>query len=57
MKTSHLDAVQGSFEQRSETYKWYFERVAEKMTLQCAKSNSSISGWARKQGSAVRRFS
>ncbi len=34
----HLSAMQGKLEQRSEAYSWYVERVAESLTLQCAKS-------------------
>jgi hypothetical protein len=34
----HLDAVQGRVEQRREAYNRYVERVAQTLTLQCAKS-------------------
>lgn len=51
---SHLNAMQGKTEQRTETYMKYVEGVAQFLTQQCLKSASQFSGYAREHSSAVR---
>jgi hypothetical protein len=43
---SHLDAMQGKVEQRTEAYEKYVEGVAETLTPQCAKSDGKLAGFA-----------
>ncbi len=52
-KPSHLDAMQGAGEQRTEMYLTYFEGVAQSATPQCAKSLSGAAGSVGRQAEAV----
>lgn len=54
VSSSCEDGVQGSDEQRSETYKKYDERVAEVLTKQSASSTSRVASSASKQAGAPR---
>jgi len=51
-----LDAMQGASEKRTELYLTYSEEVPQQATQQCAKSDSSATGFARRQADAARRL-
>lgn len=48
-----LDALQGSDEQRTESYQVYGEGAAQLVTRQCAKSTGGVTGFASEQASAT----